>query len=84
MEIDELEVRATAAMIYVHSMIEAGSNIQAIGYWDFMIAEPVESGNFKAHLRIEKLAHAFGPVEHIKRDIIEYLRHLNRVAFEFT
>jgi hypothetical protein len=77
-------MRPTTAMIYVNSMIEAGSNIQAIGRMGYVIAEPNCTWDDAAVARINDLYDRFGPVCHLKDEIIAYLHHLGRVEFEMT
>lgn len=64
---------------FVIAMIEAGSNIQAIGWIGYVIVEPVDPDDEEAWHRISRVADAFGDVTHLKDDIIAYLHKIGRV-----
>ncbi len=69
------EVRA-----FVEAMIEAGSNIEAVGKIGYVLAEPVDRDNAEAYARIEFLSEAFGERGPLKDDIIAYLHEIGRVV----
>ncbi len=64
---------------FVIAMIEAGSNIQAIGTIGYVLAEPVDPTDKEAYRRIELVSSAFGERDHLKEDIIAYLHEIGRV-----
>ena len=64
---------------FVIAMIEAGSNIQAIGSIGYVMAEPDDPDDEEAWFRISRVASAFGDVTSLKRDIIAYLHKIGRV-----
>lgn len=65
---------------FVDAMIEAGSNIQAIGTVGYVLAEPVDLDDGEAYARIELVSEAFGERDHLKEDIIAYLHEIGRVV----
>ncbi|KAB1110012.1 hypothetical protein NOJ05_30640 [Neorhizobium galegae] len=65
---------------FVAAMIEAGSNIQAIGTIGYVLAEPVDPTDREAYRRIELVSSAFGERDHLKADIIAYLHEIGRVV----
>jgi hypothetical protein len=65
---------------FVTAMIEAGSNIQAIGTVGYVLAEPVDPTDREAYRRIELVSSAFGERDHLKEDIIAYLHEIGRVV----
>lgn len=65
---------------FVDAMIEAGSNIQAIGDIGYVLAEPVVPTDKEAYRRIELVSSAFGERDHLKGDIIAYLHEIGRVV----
>ncbi|CDZ27778.1 hypothetical protein [Neorhizobium galegae] len=65
---------------FVAAMIEAGSNIQAIGTIGYVLAEPVDPTDREAYRRIELVSSAFGERDHLKDDIIAYLHEIGRVV----
>lgn len=65
---------------FVDAMIEAGSNIQAIGTVGYVLAEPVDIDDAEAYARIELVSEAFGERDHLKEDIIAYLHEIGRVV----
>jgi hypothetical protein len=73
MTIDEIEAFVTA-------MIEAGSNVQAIGSIGYAVVEPVDPTDKEAYRRIELVSAAFGERDHLKDEIIAYLHELGRVV----
>ncbi|QRY67976.1 hypothetical protein JVX98_27140 [Ensifer sp. PDNC004] len=68
-----------SAIIFVRAMIEAGSNIQAIGQSHYVLSDPVNLEDETARKRINEMAERFGPRDHLKAQIIEYLHELGRV-----
>lgn len=64
---------------FVIAMIEAGSNIQAIGWIGYVIVEPVDPSDEEAWHRVSRVADAFGDVKELKDDIIAYLHKIERV-----
>jgi hypothetical protein len=68
------------AKSFVTAMIEAGSNIQAIGTTGYVLAEPVDLDDEPAYARIEEVSSRFPDRDGIKREIIDYLHKLGRVA----
>jgi hypothetical protein len=68
------------AKSFVTAMIEAGSNIQAIGTTGYVLAEPVDLDDEPAYARIEEVSRRFPERDGIKREIIDYLHKLGRVA----
>lgn len=67
------------AIIFVHAMIEAGSDIKAIGRNHYVVIDPVDMENDTAQNRINELAKRFGARDHLKDQIIEHLHELGRV-----
>ncbi|MDR6820414.1 hypothetical protein J2X76_005611 [Neorhizobium sp. 2083] len=65
---------------FVIAMIEAGSNIQAVGKIGYVLAEPVDPTDKEAYRRIELVSSAFGERDHLKEDIIAYLHEIGRVV----
>ncbi|WP_037088627.1 hypothetical protein [Neorhizobium vignae] len=65
---------------FVAAMIEAGSNIQAIGTVGYVVAEPVDPDDKEADRRIELVSRAFGERDHLKHEIIAYLTKNGRVV----
>jgi len=65
---------------FVTAMIEAGSNIQAIGKIGYVLAEPVDPTDKDAYRRIELVSLAFGGRDHLKEEIIAYLHRIGRVV----
>jgi hypothetical protein len=65
-------------------MIEAGSNIQAIDTTGYVLAEPVDLDDEAAYARIEEVSSRFPDRDSIKREIIDYLHRLGRVADPIT
>ncbi|CDZ66609.1 Hypothetical protein NGAL_HAMBI2605_48850 [Neorhizobium galegae bv. orientalis] len=65
---------------FVVAMIEAGSNIQAIGTVGYVLAEPVDPEDGEAYARIELVSESFGERDHLKEDIIAYLHQIGRVV----
>ncbi|KAB1122056.1 hypothetical protein [Neorhizobium galegae] len=61
-------------------MIEAGSNVQAIGTTGYVVAEPVDPTDREAYGRIALVSSAFGERDHLKDEIIAYLHELGRVV----
>ncbi|MBY5321494.1 hypothetical protein HFN11_14555 [Rhizobium leguminosarum] len=64
---------------FVIAMIEAGSNIAAIGRIGYVTVEPVDPTDEEAWHRIGRVAEAFGDVSHLRQDIIAYLHKIGRV-----
>ncbi|TBA63923.1 hypothetical protein [Rhizobium ruizarguesonis] len=64
---------------FVIAVIEAGSDIAAIGQIGYVLAEPVDPTDDEAWHRIGRVAEAFGDVSHLKEDIIAYLHQIGRV-----
>ncbi len=69
------------AKSFVLAMIEAGSNIQAIGKRGYVLAEPVVIDDQEACERIDRVAERFGNVTHLKQDIIDHLIEMGRVIW---
>ncbi|WP_105435669.1 hypothetical protein [Neorhizobium tomejilense] len=65
---------------FVIAMIEAGSNVQAIGTTGYVVVEPVDPTDREAYRRIELVSSAFGERDHLKDEIIVYLHELGRVV----
>jgi transcriptional regulator NrdR family protein len=65
---------------FVATMIEAGSNIQAIGTIGYVVVEPVDPTDKEAYRRIALVSSAFGDRDHLKEDIIAYLHEIGRVV----
>ncbi|CDZ51693.1 Hypothetical protein NGAL_HAMBI2427_42750 [Neorhizobium galegae bv. orientalis] len=65
---------------FVAAMIEAGSNIQAMGTIGYVLAEPVNPTDRDAYRRIELVSSAFGERNHLKDEIIACLHELGRVV----
>jgi hypothetical protein len=65
---------------FVAAMIEAGSNIQAIGTVGYVVAEPVDPTDKEAYRRIELVSKAFGERGHLKYEIVAYLTKIGRVV----
>lgn len=65
---------------FVIAMIEAGSNIQAIGNIGYVLAEPVDPTEKDAYRRIELVSSAFGERDHLKDEIIACLHEIGRVV----
>jgi hypothetical protein len=65
---------------FVAAMIEAGSNIQAIGTVGYVVAEPVDPTDEEAYRRIELVSKAFGERDHLKYEIVAYLTKIGRVV----
>jgi hypothetical protein len=65
---------------FVTAMIEAGSNIQAIGTTGYVLAEPVDLDDEPAYERIEAVSSRFPDRDDMKQEIIGYLHKMGRVA----
>ncbi|CAN7282135.1 hypothetical protein [Neorhizobium tomejilense] len=65
---------------FVATMIEAGSNVQAIGTTGYVVVEPADPTDREAYRRIELVSSAFGERDHLKGEIIAYLHELGRVV----
>ncbi|MNL84543.1 hypothetical protein D3C87_2125430 [compost metagenome] len=61
-------------------MIEAGSNIQAIGTTGYVLAEPVDLDDEPAYDRIEAVSKRFPDRDDMKKEIIACLNKMGRVA----
>ncbi|WP_208246226.1 hypothetical protein WGT02_32850 (plasmid) [Rhizobium sp. T1470] len=64
---------------FVIAMIEAGSDIAAVGRIGYVTVEPVDPTDDEAWHRIDRVAATFGDVSHLQDDIIAYLHRLGRV-----
>ena len=67
------------AEIFVNAMIEAGSNIQAVGREFYVVDEPGDPGDLIAWGRIEAVAAAFPDRGVLKGEIIDYLHKRGRI-----
>lgn len=65
---------------FVIAMIEAGSNVSAIGHSGYVIAEPVDVQDEAAYERIEAVSHRFADRDAYKDAIIAFLHEIGRVA----
>lgn len=68
------------AKSFIIAMIEAGSNIQAIGTTGYVLAEPVDLDDLPAYDRIEAVSKRFPERDEMKKTIIDCLHKMGRVA----
>lgn len=68
------------AKSFITAMIEAGSNIQAIGTTGYVLAEPVDLDDAPAYDRIEAVSKRFPDRDDMKLEIIDCLHKMGRVA----
>jgi hypothetical protein len=70
---------AREAKRFVTAMIEAGSNIQAIGTTGYVLAEPIDLDDEPAYDRIEAVSKRFPDRDDMKKEIIDCLHKMGRV-----
>ena len=68
------------AQVFVNAMIEAGSDIAAIGHHSYFLADPVDLENEAAYQRIELVASSFPNRDNILSDIVACLHEIGRVV----
>ncbi|WP_455272877.1 hypothetical protein [Rhizobium herbae] len=72
-------MNAKEAKRFVTAMIEADSNIQAIGTTGYVLAEPVDLDDEPAYERIEAVSRRFSDRDNTKQEIINCVHKMGRV-----
>jgi hypothetical protein len=78
---EEVVTSKQQAKSFLVAIVEAGSNIQAIGKSGYVLAEPVVIDDREAYERIDRVAERFGDVTHLKQEIVDYLIKVGRVIW---